>query len=312
MRRLRSHGIDYQHGDVRNVEDLEAVGAVNLIIDAAAEPSVHAGYGADPRYLIDSNLGGVLHCLELARRYRAGFILLSTSRVFPIAALRNLPLKESQTRLDLDPGFSGKGVCWHGIEQDFPLEGARSLYEATKLSAENFVVEYVQTYGIKAQILRCGVIAGPHQMGKVDQGFIALWAAAHVYGFALRYSGFGGHGKQLRDVLHIDDLLNLVQCLVEHFEDPVRKLLYVAGGGRFSNISLLELTALCESAAGRNISVGSVPETRDADIPFFIADNRRLEADLGWTPKIPVSTCVADIMAWLEAESAQLRPYFTT
>jgi CDP-paratose 2-epimerase len=312
MRRLRAHGINYQHGDVRNSEDLEAVGEVDLIIDAAAEPSVHAGYGGDPRYLIDSNLRGVLHCLELARRYKAGFFLLSTSRVFPIAPLRSLALKESETRLELDLDVTGKGVSWHGIAQDFPLGGARSLYGATKLSAENFVVEYVHTYGIKAQILRCGVIAGPYQMGKVDQGFMALWAAAHVYGFPLRYCGFGGHGKQVRDVLHIRDLLSLIQCLIEHFEDPARQLLYVAGGGRVSNISLLELTDLCEIAAGRKISIGSAPETRDADIPFFIADNRPLDIDFGWAPKISVSGCVTDVMAWLETESAQLRPYFIT
>jgi CDP-paratose 2-epimerase len=149
-------------------------------------------------------------CLEAARRAGAGLLFLSTSRVYPIEPLRQLPLVAGDTRLRLPEGVTGVGWSADGISADFPLKGHRSLYGATKLASELLIDEYRHMYGMPVVVNRCGVIAGPWQMGKVDQGFVSLWAARHLWGTCLSYTGFGGTGLQVRDVLHIEDLCELV------------------------------------------------------------------------------------------------------
>ena len=120
----------------------------------------------------------------------------------------------SSRRAGASPGASPAGIA-----EDFPLEGARTLYGATKLAAELLVAEYADAFGLQAVIDRCGVIAGPWQMGKVDQGVFTYWMLAHHFGRPLRYIGYGGAGKQVRDLLHVDDLVDLVD---EQLADPGR------------------------------------------------------------------------------------------
>src|SRR5579862_9480367 len=142
LERLKAGAVEFQHGDVRSPQDVEATGAVDLMIECSAEPSVHAGYGNDPRYLIETNLAGTVNCLEHLRRSRGALVFLSTSRVYPIAALRALPLQGRETRLALPPGASGPGWSEAGISEAFPLAGSRSLYGTTKLASELLIEEY--------------------------------------------------------------------------------------------------------------------------------------------------------------------------
>ena len=110
-----------------------------------------------------------------------------------------------------------EGASGHGIAEDFPLDGPRSIYGTTKLMSEYLVDEYADAYGFRFVINRAGLIAGPRQMAKSDQGVIVLWLAAHALEQPLRYIGFGGTGKQVRDILHIDDVCDLVLDQVRHF-----------------------------------------------------------------------------------------------
>ena len=144
-------------------------------------------------------------------------IFLSTSRVYPVAPQLELELREEETRFALEPEQPVAGASEHGIAEDFPLEGARTLYGATKLAAELLLTEYADSFGVRATIDRCGVIAGPWQMGKVDQGVFTHWLLAHYAGRPLTYIGYGGTGKQVRDLLHVDDLCDLV---IEQLADP--------------------------------------------------------------------------------------------
>jgi len=316
--RLAAAGVEFVRGDVRDPASLEALaslGTVDLLIDCAAEPSVRAGYPAPtggrmaggPRELIDLNLGGTLNCLEFARARGARFVFLSTSRVYPIAALRALPLEEADTRLVLTPGASGPGWSEAGITTAFPTGGSRSLYGATKLASELFVLEYAATLGVEAVINRCGVLAGPWQMGKVDQGFLTLWAARHVYGGSLAYQGFGGRGLQVRDVLHVEDLHDLVE---RQLADPGRHngCVYNVGGGAANAVSLREATALCAAAAGRALTLGAAPDTHPADIPWYVADNADVTRATGWAPRRRVTTIVEEIVAWLHDHRRMLEP----
>ena len=186
IERLRQSGVEFHHGDVRFADDLASAGPTDLLIECSAEPSVHAGYQDGPNYLIATNLGGTINCLEHLRRHGGDLVFLSTSRVYPIGGLRALPFERQGDRIALPSGTAGDG--WSaaaGISESFPLAGGRSMYGATKLASELLIEEYRAMYGMRAVINRCGVLAGPWQMGKVDQGFIVLWMARHVYGSAL-------------------------------------------------------------------------------------------------------------------------------
>jgi CDP-paratose 2-epimerase len=158
--------------------------------------------------------------------------------------------------------------------------------------------EYVAAYGIKGVIDRCGLIAGPWQMGKVDQGVVTLWVARHMFGKPLAYIGLGGSGKQVRDVLHVEDLVDAVLLQMKDlgkFSGQVFNL----GGGSGNAVSLLELTALCEKVTGKKIPIGRVKEDRPADIPWFVTDSSKFSKLTGWIPKRSVEDTVADIAQWL-------------
>ena len=210
LARLREAGVRFVHGDVRQRDDLLALEPVDALVECSAEPSVLAGMGTGADYVVQTNLLGAHNCFELARRDGAQVIFLSTSRVYPVAPLSRLALREEATRFALEAVQPVAGASEHGIAEDFPLEGARTLYGATKLAAELLLTEYADGFGVRATIDRCGVIAGPWQMGKVDQGVFTHWLLAHYAGRPLTYIGYGGSGKQVRDLLHVDDLCELI------------------------------------------------------------------------------------------------------
>jgi CDP-paratose 2-epimerase len=308
--RLREAGVEFLHGDIRSQEDLEAVGEVDLILECSAEPSVLSGYGGSPAYVLNTNLTGSINCFELARKHGAGVIFLSTSRVYPFAAINGLTYVEQETRFALDAAQTVPGASARGIAEEFPLDGPRSLYGATKLCSELLLQEYRDMYGVKAVINRCGVITGPWQMGKVDQGVVVLWVARHVYGGRLGYIGFGGRGKQVRDLLHVEDLLQLILHEIDHLDDLSGSVFNV-GGGLDVSASLLELTALCREVTGNEIEIGSVPEDRPADVRLYVTDNTRVTRVTGWRPQRGVKTIIEDIHAWICAHREALRPILT-
>jgi CDP-paratose 2-epimerase len=304
--RLRAGGVEFVHGDVRALADLAALGPTDLLIEASADPSVHAGYGGDPNYLVQTNLFGAVNCLEHARKHDAVLVFLSTSRVYPIPSLRALPLARTPSRFVLPPGVHMPGISDNGVSEEFPLAGNRSLYGATKLSAELLIDEYRAMYGVRAIINRCGVLSGPWQMGKVDQGFVVLWMARHLLGGPLNYMGFGGEGLQVRDVLHVDDLYELIVRQLAQLGTNCTHLCYNVGGGVENGVSLRELTTLCQEISGRRIEVGRINETRDADIPYFVANSSLVKSDTGWKPQRSVQSILEDIWQWLVDNRPQI------
>ncbi|HOJ32897.1 MAG TPA: NAD-dependent epimerase/dehydratase family protein [Candidatus Hydrogenedentes bacterium] len=307
LARLREHGVQFVHGDVRCMEDLEDVGRVDWILECSAEPSVLAGYTGSPCNVVQTNLVGMLNCLEWARRCHASILFLSTSRVYPISAINDLPYEERETRFDLPQGFVGTGVSHAGISEDFPLQGVRSLYGATKLTGELMMAEYLAAYGLRGIINRCGLIAGPWQMGKTDQGVVALWAARHIYEGSLTYIGYGGTGKQVRDMLHIDDLTRLVEIEMRDIESLSGEVFNV-GGGRTANASLQEMTLYCREACGKSIPIMSECETRAADIRWYLTNHSRITAATGWAPEHDARAIIVDVVRWITDHREALRP----
>ncbi len=305
--RFKALGIEFVHGDVRSIDDLDPnVFSIDVIIDCAAEPSVLAGQSS-PQYVLQTNLIGTINLLELARKTNASLMFLSTSRVYSIEPLSSLNIVEEATRLELAESQTIPGVSVAGITENFPVNSYRSLYGTTKLASELLIAEYRQTYGIQAIINRCGVLTGPWQMGKVDQGVVVLWVAAHYFKKSLKYIGYGGTGKQVRDFLHIEDLLRLVNYQLDNFELLDGDVLNV-GGGRYSNLSLLEMTQLCQEITGNRIDIQAVDAKRAGDIPIFITDCDLLKQKTQWEPTIKPDKIFEDIYQWIVQHEANLRP----
>jgi CDP-paratose 2-epimerase len=302
---FRSKEIPFIHGDIRNAEDIAAVGEFDVLIEASAEPSVTAGLDSDPTYVINNNLYGSINCFNACLKYNAKLIFLSTSRVYPIATIEKALFTEEPTRFAFAEGQNSAGISPKGISEALSLDGARSFYGTTKLSSEMFIQEYSEFYGLKAAVTRFGVIAGPRQMGKTDQGVVTLWMAKHFWKQSLKYIGYGGTGKQVRDILHIDDLVDLVDLQIHHIEKFTGKI-FNAGGGLENSASLLEMTLICEKITGNKIEISSESETRPADLRMYVTDNSMIEDQIGWKPKKSVEQVFADIYQWIKDNEKQL------
>lgn len=312
---FRRLGIEFVHGDVRVAADLQDLtGNYDLMIEASAEPSVHAGTagGTSCRYLLDTNLQGTLNALEFARGRTGGMIFLSTSRVYAIPSLRALPLQDMPTRFSLPSGVQGVGLSDKGINEAFPTvgHGFRSLYGTTKLASELFIEEYAQNFAMPVLINRCGVIAGPGQFGKTDQGVFTLWVARHVFGGTLSYTGFGGTGKQVRDLLHPRDLYDLM-VKQQQALPKARGEVFAVGGGVPGSVSLREYTDLCANVCGKQLTIKGVDTTAAVDIPYFVMDASRAMDTFNWKPAHSPAAIVKEIHGWLHSERQQLEPLFT-
>jgi CDP-paratose 2-epimerase len=303
--RLREAGVRFVHGDVRVLDDLEALDPVDAIVECSAEPSVMAGVAGSPRYLVQTNLVGAFHCLELARRDAAQVVFLSTSRVYPVAMLEALALRDEASRFELEADQPLAGASRKGVAEDFPLDGARTLYGATKLAAEHLVTEYAATYGLDTVVNRCGVIAGPWQMGKVDQGVFTYWLLSHCFGWELAYFGYGGTGHQVRDVLHVDDLLALIEDQLTRPAHWAGRTFNV-GGGRPGSLSLTELTELCRELTGKRMPIGADPGGRAGDVPVYLSDCSALFAHTDWRPRRTPRHVLVDTLRWIEDHRASL------
>jgi len=303
--RLEEAGVEFAKGDVREPADLERFGSLGALIECSAEPSVMSGVDGDTSYLVHTNLTGAYNCLEAARRAGAFFLFLSTSRVYPVAPQLELALEETGTRFELATEQPVPGASAAGISEDFPLGGARTLYGTTKLAAELLIEEYRAAFGVRAVVDRCGVIAGPWQMGKVDQGVFTHWMLAHHFRRPLSYIGFGGEGKQVRDLLHVEDLVDLVERQLLAPEEWDGRVVNV-GGGRECSLSLRETTAICRELTGNEVPIEPVAETRQGDVPVYISDCARLFGLDEWRPRRGPEQVLADIREWIAGDEERI------
>lgn len=302
--RLKADGVQFHQGDVRE-PDTFPPGPFDFLIECSAEPSVLAGIDHSPDYLIQSNLMGAYYCLEKARLWKSCFLFLSTSRVYPIQRLESHPWREEATRFCWEDQGT-PGITSRGVSEIMDMSGARSLYGYTKYAAEQLIEEYRAAFGLRAVVNRCGVVAGPWQFGKVDQGVAALWVLAHHFGRSLAYIGYNGLGKQVRDFLHIHDLCDLVIEQIRAFDRWDGWVGNVAGGAS-NAASLCELTTLCRELVGREIPINSVPVNRPADLRIYIGDCARLFARTAWRPRRNLGRIVQDIAVWAREHSAALQ-----
>lgn len=302
---LRKLGATFVRGDVRRPGDFEALPDVDWVIDAAANPSVMAGVDGTTgsREIIENNLVGTVNMLEFCRERRAGFILLSTSRVYGVAPLASLPLRAAGTRLVLDDSKTlPPGATARGVDETFSTTPPLSLYGVSKKASEDLALEYAGAFNFPVWINRCGLMAGAGQFGKADQGVIAFWIHHWREGRPLRYLGFGGQGLQVRDALHPDDLgeLLLKQMRAGAGRPEVPRVLNVAGGPE-SAFSLAELSAWCGDRFGRKVEVSRDGSERPFDVGWLILDDTRARAAWDWKPAISRDALFEEVAAFAEA-----------
>jgi CDP-paratose 2-epimerase len=296
--RLREAGVAFLHADVRVAGDLARAGEFDALVECSAEPSVMASGDV----IVPVNLVGAYYCFELAARYGAQVVFLSTSRVYPVASIERLAYGETETRFELLDEQPLPGASARGLAEEFPLAGSRTMYGASKLAAELLLAEYDVPWVVN----RCGVVAGPWQMGKVDQGVFTHWMLSFYFGRPLSYIGYGGAGKQVRDLIHVADLVDLVYEQLRRPEHWAGRT-YNVGGGRMGSLSLLEASAVCRELTGRDVEVVSVGETRAGDVRCYLSDCSALFAHTGWRPRRGPREILADVLEWISENERLVR-----
>jgi CDP-paratose 2-epimerase len=313
IERLQKHGVAFVHGDVRCVEDFANLPpGIDLICDASAQPSVVSGY-SNPMFDLTNNTLGVIHVLEYARERRCPLIFCSTNRIYSADRINALPRRESATRLEWDSdawrnipmenrpqGFHPQ----HGVSEEFSLDGAgRSIYGVSKLMADAVCQEYANAFDIPIIVNRLSVISGAGQFGKIDQGWVVWWAVACWFGLPLKYIGWGG--KQVRDILFVDDVCRLVDLEISQI-GGLQSGVFNAGGGAANSMSLFEATQFFEKKSGRSMSITYEEAPRKADTVIYITDNRKVERALGWKPQVSLDEGLGSILAWIAENETQL------
>lgn len=295
---LKRLGVSLVHADLRAASDIDALPAADWVIDAAANPSVLAGVDGktSSRQLIEHNLGGTINVLEYCKRHRAGFTLLSTSRVYSIAPLAALEVDVVDNAFRPSAAAQGNvhGLTAAGVDETFATTAPISLYGSTKLASETLALEYGEAFDFPVFINRCGVLAGAGQFGRPDQGIFAYWINSYLNKRPLRYIGFGGHGYQVRDCLHPRDLAPLLEKQFVAPKVPAGGRLINVSGGATSAFSLHQLSAWCAGRFGPHV-VAADPAPRPFDIPWMVLDSAKAARVWGWQPQTPVHTLLDEI-----------------
>ena len=171
------------------------------------------------------------------------------------------------------------------------------------------IEEFSYAFNINYIINRCGVISGPLQFGKQDQGFVSLWVWKHLNKSNMKYIGYGGYGNQVRDVLHIDDLCELIFLQIRKFKNINNKL-FTVGGSKKSYISLVELTKICEKLTKNKIKFKKISKTSIYDIPYYVSNNKLVTKTYKWKPKKNINSIVKDVYIWLKNNKYKIKKYF--
>ncbi len=305
---LRALGVTVHHADIRLPSDVESLPAVDVVVDAAANPSVLGGIDghSSSRQLVEHNLLGTVNVLEYCRLHSAALVMLSTSRVYAIEPLAHLPVRvagnafEPDSKRPLPPGLTSRG-----LDETFSTAAPVSLYGATKLASEQLALEYGSTYGFSVWVNRCGVLAGAGQFGRPDQGVFAYWVHSWLRKRPLRYIGFGGTGCQVRDCLHPTDLVPLIERQIATSDRTTPRLANI-GGGIESARSLAQMSAWCRDRMGEH-TVESVLAGRPFDVPWIVLDSSRARDIWNWTPERTTEDILEEILShatqhpdWLE------------
>ncbi len=296
---LKKNNIKNYNLDISKYSKIKKLPKYDLIIDCCAEAAIEVSRKKIDK-VINTNLLGTINILKKSKKDNSKIIFLSSSRVNPIIPLNKL-IKNKNLSKNLPVNKK--------INEFENMQGAKSIYGLTKLASEMFIEEFSYAFGTKYLINRCGVISGPLQFGKQDQGFVSLWIWKHLNKKSLKYIGYGGYGNQIRDVLHIHDLCNLILTQIKKF-NKINNKLFTVGGSKKSYTSLKQLTVICEKITKNKIKIVKKPKTSIYDIPYYITDNKHVSKTYQWKPKKNIYDVVKDTYIWLSNNKKILNKYF--
>lgn len=276
--RLQEELPQYNHceADIRNFGALDGIfqeyaGAIELVIHTAAQPS-HDWAAKEPITDFGVNAVGTLNMLELTRLHcpKAPFIFTSTNKVYGDTP-NYLPLIEEDARWEVEASHP---FAEHGIDETMSIDQCKhSVFGASKVAADVMVQEYGRYFDMYTACFRGGCLTGPGHSGAELHGFLSYLMKCAMTG--REYRIFGYKGKQVRDNIHSDDL---IECFWQFFKAPRSAEVYNIGGSRHSNCSMQEAIALCESIAGKKMSTTYVEENRAGDHIWWISDVRRFQS----------------------------------
>ena len=284
--------------DISDYKKILKLPKFDLIIDCCAEASVEVSRN-DLDRVINTNFIGTFNILKKAKKDNSKIIFISSSRVNSINTIFKILNKK---KLNKVVNINKK------INENFETSKPKSIYGLTKLASEMLIEEFSYAFNLKYIINRCGVISGPLQFGKQDQGFVSLWIWSHIIKKNLKYIGYGGNGHQIRDVLHIADLTDLIEMQIKKL-DKINNKLFCVGGSDHSYTSLKKLTKICENITRNKIKFTKNSKTSIYDIPYFITNNSKVSKVYKWKPKRNILDVVRDTYKWLIFNQKQLKKY---
>ena len=299
LRRLQEM---HPSGLVVEVEDIRDPMALRPLLAGAEEVFHFAAQVAvtssldDPVYDFGVNLAATVTLLEELRRLERPPSLLFTSTNKVYGGLEDVEVRQQDGRYEpVDRKWRA-----HGIGEQRPLQFC-SPYGCSKGGADQYVLDYAKSFGLRAVVFRMSCIYGPHQCGSEDQGWVAHFLMQAMAGQPITLYG---DGRQVRDVLFVDDLLDAMLLATGNI-DEMKGQAFNIGGGPTSTISLLELIDLITELDGRRPEVDVGP-WRIGDQRWYVSDTRRFSAATGWKPAIGVAEGIGRLHGWLRRHGAGL------
>lgn len=286
--------LEIRQGDVRNSANVrEAVRGVSEIYHLAAQVAVTTSV-EDPRSDFQVNVGGTFNVLEAARRSsrRPFFLYTSTNKVY--GSLESLRVKVEGTR------YRAADSSFAGVTEAEPLD-FHSPYGCSKGAADQYVRDYARIYDLPSVVFRMSCIAGPRQFGNEDQGWVAHFLYSAVSG---RPITIYGTGCQVRDILHVHDLIDAMQAVRGHI-DRTQGRVYNLGGGLKRSISILEMLQQVESVTGFRPEL-HYSSVRPGDQPLYISNTGRIEAETGWQARRSIQQILKSIYTFWQANSESI------
>jgi CDP-paratose 2-epimerase len=278
-----SDRLDVVTGDVRDTRAVQrAVANVSEIYHLAAQVAVTTSV-TDPAHDFEVNAHGTFNMLEAARcSGRKPFVLFtSTNKVY--GALSRVPVEVRGTH------YRASLTGFRGVDESEPLD-FHSPYGCSKGTADQYVRDYARIYGLPTVVFRMSCIAGPRQFGNEDQGWVAHFLYSALAG---RPITIYGNGYQVRDVLHVHDLIDAMMRAHDAL-DHTRGQIFNLGGGIKRSISVVELLAAIERHTGRPPR-RTYCDVRPGDQPLYISDTSKLEKMTGWRPRRSIADTLASI-----------------
>lgn len=274
-------------GDIRDASAVDsAVRGHDVVLHLAGQVAVTTSV-QNPRHDFEVNANGTFNVLEACRKGApdAVFLNASTNKVY--GGMESLEIVEEESRYRY-------GTHPHGIPETSPLD-FHSPYGCSKGAADQYVIDYARIYGLRSVSLRQSCIYGPRQFGIEDQGWVAFFVIAAVTDRPLTIFG---DGKQVRDVLHISDLIRGYELAIEHI-DQVKGQAFNFGGGPENTISIWrEFGSWLEKWRGRPMPI-TYQDWRPGDQRVFIADIRKAAAQLGWQPQVDAKNGIHQLYQWV-------------